>query len=176
MNTYRPDIVPIDERVPIYIIIQRVCELLNVDRRDVLSQSRKDQLVEARVIISMIALDMNYGPSVIGSHMNKNHATIIHYKNNGIIKRWFTNYNGIRSKYYECKSRTINADLSEYEIISTLEKMEELSRRVSKIKQHLKKSGRLTAALKFRINGFRVHILGNINTNESNIERIKEVI
>ena len=56
------------------------CEIIfNIKREDILSDSRKHKLTDARAIIYTISrLHYKIKLEKIGNHFNKNHATIIH--------------------------------------------------------------------------------------------------
>lgn len=60
------------------IVVKGVCYALNLKEKEVLSKSRKPELVEARMIISyVLSTRYNFGCTRISRIFGKNHATVI---------------------------------------------------------------------------------------------------
>lgn len=60
-------------------MLEDVCTILNVNKEEVKGDSRKEELVRARAIFSFVARKRYNTLCVIGSTINRHHATIIHF-------------------------------------------------------------------------------------------------
>tara|TARA_R110000796_G_scaffold248122_3_gene374501 strand:- start:1243 stop:1683 length:441 start_codon:yes stop_codon:yes gene_type:complete len=63
-------------------ILDEVCKTLRVSKEDVLSRNRKAHLIDARIVYAALACSRTRETlTTIGSHINRDHSMVIHYRN-----------------------------------------------------------------------------------------------
>ena len=69
----------LDEVTP-YFLVQCACEFKGITNEELKSSTRKRHLVVARVLVAYMLLYLGYGTEFIGSAVNRDHASVTHYK------------------------------------------------------------------------------------------------
>lgn len=79
IDNYNPNTV--ESMIQIDSIIKSVCTFIKVDKKDFLSTKRDRILVDARrIVVNILLREESHSVSGAGRCINKNHATVIHYR------------------------------------------------------------------------------------------------
>jgi len=68
------------KQVNLISIFEMVCEKLKVHPKEVKGRTRFEEIVRARIVYSILALNSGYNLREVGTLINRHHASIIHYK------------------------------------------------------------------------------------------------
>ena len=127
-----------------HIILEKVCEGLNLNKEAVLSKSREANLVNARILYSILSREFTKNNLItISAGIGRHHSSVVHYTK--IFDNYMQTDKHFRQYYKLCKTLVINhlihsnaknfqTDMLQ-QIDSQINKLLEIRKSFDKIKQ-----------------------------------------
>jgi len=84
--------------------VQQVVEMVMGEK--IMSKNRKRKTVEARMMFSLMMVELNYPLTQIGQYLDKDHTTVIHHRR--VMRNLIETDNQILKKYLRCKDIIIS--------------------------------------------------------------------